>query len=207
MSASFSTLIGYRVGDNVDTVAASSIKSNNIIIGTNITLNSGRQDSINLGGLIFGTGSYSTIAGNPFSGSANGRIGINQPLPQFNFDVSGSGRYTNGLTVTGSFDLANAEFNATASNSSAGNVLVSTNPTASYVSAFYNYSITSETNARAGQIMSIWNGNTLRYTEVTTTDIGNTSTAVFSASLSGGNVLLHLSSSDVWNVRSIVNLL
>ena len=207
MSASFSTLIGYRVGDNVDTVAASSIKSNNIIIGTNITLNSGRQDSINLGGLIFGTGSYSTIAGNPFSGSANGRIGINQPLPQFNFDVSGSGRYTNGLTVTGSFDLANAEFNATASNSSAGNVLVSTNPTASYVSAFYNYSITSGTNARAGQIMSIWNGNTLRYTEVTTTDIGNTSTAVFSASISAGNVLLHLSSSGVWNVRSIVNLL
>ncbi len=111
------------------------------------------------------------------------------------------------LQVTGSFDLRNAEFNATASNSSAGNVLVSTNPTASYNSAFYNYSITSGTNARAGQIMSIWNGNTLKYTEVTTTDIGNTSTAVFSASLSGGNILLHLSSSGVWNVRSIVNLL
>ncbi len=111
------------------------------------------------------------------------------------------------LQVTGSFDLRNAEFNATASNSSAGNVLVSTNPTASYISAFYNYSITSGTNARAGQIMSIWNGNTLRYTEVTTTDIGNTSNAVFSASISAGNVLLHLSSSGVWNVRSIVNLL
>jgi spore maturation protein SpmB len=205
-SASYSTLIGYQAGYNV-VGGAIGIKSNNIIIGTNITLNSGRQDSINLGGLIFGTGSYSTIAGNPFSGSANGQVGINQPNPQFNFDVSGSGRYTNGLTVTGSFDLANAEFNATASNSSAGNVLVSTNPTASYVSAFYNYSITSGTNARAGQIMSIWNGNTLRYTEVTTTDIGNTSTAVFSASISAGNVLLHLSSSGVWNVRSIVNLL
>ena len=111
------------------------------------------------------------------------------------------------LQVTGSFDLRNAEFNATASNSSAGNVLVSTNPTASYVSAFYNYSISSGSNARAGQIMSVWNGNTLRYTEVTTTDIGSTTNVNFSASINAGNVLLHLSSSGVWNVRSIVNLL
>ena len=55
--------------------------------------------------------------------------------------------------------------------------------------------------------MSIWNGSILRYTEVTTTDIGNTSNAVFSASLSGPNVLLHLSSSAAWTVKSIANLL
>lgn len=99
-SSSYSTLIGYRVGyvPNIN----SRILSNNIIIGTNITLPLNRRDSINLGGLIFGTGSYSTITGNPFSGSANGRVGINQPLPLFSLDVSGSGRYTNGLTVSSS---------------------------------------------------------------------------------------------------------
>lgn len=103
VSASYSTLIGYRVGYNT-AGGALGIKSNNIIIGTNITLENGRQDSINIGGLIFGTGSYSTIAGNPFLGSANGRIGINQSLPIFSLDVSGSGRYTNGLQVTGSLN-------------------------------------------------------------------------------------------------------
>lgn len=102
VSASYSTLIGYKVGLNPGGNTSPSIGSNNIIIGTNITIENGRQDSINLGSLIFGTGSYSTTSGNPFSGSANGRIGINQPIPIFNLDVSGSGGYTNGLTVTGS---------------------------------------------------------------------------------------------------------
>jgi hypothetical protein len=111
------------------------------------------------------------------------------------------------LQVTGSFDLRNTKFNATASNSSAGNVLVSQNQTGSYISAFYNYAISSGSNMRAGQIMSIWSGSVIRYTEVTTTDIGSTANVNFSASINAGNVLLHLSSSGVWNVRSIVNLL
>ncbi len=101
ISSSYSNLLGYRVGYNI-AGGANGIGTNNIIIGTNITLGTGRKDSINLGGLIFGTGSYATTTGNPFSGSANGRIGINQPNPIFNLDVSGSGRYTNGLTVTSS---------------------------------------------------------------------------------------------------------
>jgi hypothetical protein len=103
ITSSYSTLIGYRVG-TTNPGDGASIGSNNIIIGTNISLEKDRKDSINLGGLIFGTGSYSDLSpfASRFSGSANGRIGINQPLPQFNLDVSGSGRYTNGLTASGS---------------------------------------------------------------------------------------------------------
>jgi cytoskeletal protein CcmA (bactofilin family) len=55
--------------------------------------------------LIFGTGSYSTISVNAFSGSANGKIGINVPLPIYSLDVSGSGNFTNNLTATGSIYL------------------------------------------------------------------------------------------------------
>ena len=98
-NASYSILIGTNVGKKV---SGTGIGSNNIIIGTNITFTDGRQDSINLGGIIFGTGSYSTTTGNPFSGSANGRIGINVPLPIYSLDVSGSGNFTNNLTSTGS---------------------------------------------------------------------------------------------------------
>jgi hypothetical protein len=100
-SASNSNLFGYNVGGGI---SGNSIGSNNIIIGTNISLPYNYRNGINIGGILFGSGSYGTLSGNVFSGSVgNGRIGINQPSPSFNLDVSGSGRYTNGVTVTGSF--------------------------------------------------------------------------------------------------------
>jgi hypothetical protein len=106
--ASYSTLIGFRAGFNSNS-SINGIGSNNIVIGTNITLPNDIGNAINIGGLLFGTGSYSNAGAiSPFSGSANGRIGINQPTPVFNLDVSGSGRYTNGLTVTGSITGSNA---------------------------------------------------------------------------------------------------
>jgi len=102
VSASFSTLIGYQAGANPDGTAT--IGTNNIIIGNNITLPANTRNSINLGGIIFATGSYSTLGGNPYSGSQFnvGRVGINIVTPQYTLDVSGSGNYSNGLTVTGS---------------------------------------------------------------------------------------------------------
>jgi hypothetical protein len=101
VSASYSTLIGFQVGNTNSNLL--SIGTNNIIIGTNITLSPQRRDSINIGGILFGTGSYSTTTGTTFSGSVgNGRIGINVVSPNYNLDVSGSGNFTNGLTVTGS---------------------------------------------------------------------------------------------------------
>jgi hypothetical protein len=89
VSASYSTLIGYNVGNNGS--GTRTINTNNIIIGTNISLPSQSRHCINLGGLIFATGSYSTTTGNAFSSSvANGRVGINTFNPQYNLHVSGS---------------------------------------------------------------------------------------------------------------------
>ena len=104
VSSSFSTLIGYKAGFNLDQLTpAASIGLNNIVIGTNITLASQQKDSINLGGIIFATGSYFDTGSRPFSGSvANARVGIGTSTPQNTLDVSGSARITNGLTVTGS---------------------------------------------------------------------------------------------------------
>jgi hypothetical protein len=99
-SASNSNLFGYNAGrGDID----STIGPNNIVIGTNISLPYNYRNGINIGGILFGSGSYGTLSGNVFSGSVeNGRIGINQPTPSFNLDVSGSGRFTNGLSLTGS---------------------------------------------------------------------------------------------------------
>jgi hypothetical protein len=67
-------LIGYNVGSaNV----LSSIGSNNIIIGTNISLPSATTNSINLGGVLF-VRNISELAGNPsVSAQTIGRIGVN----------------------------------------------------------------------------------------------------------------------------------
>jgi hypothetical protein len=57
-NASYSTLIGYNVGQGT----IGSIGSNNIIIGTNISLSAGTTNSINLGGVLFAI-TYSTTSG------------------------------------------------------------------------------------------------------------------------------------------------
>ena len=195
-------------------------------------------------GVLFVTGSSSTrllklsseTNPNAFVVSGSGRIGINQPNPEFNFDVSGSGRYTNGLQVTGSliapiitgslfgtasfannavtasyansgFQIANSQFHNTSSLTTSGTTTISQLATGSYISAFYNYSIISASNARAGQIMSIWSGSTATYTEVTTTDIGNTSPASFAVNVVGSNVQLNFTAPGTWTVRTIANLL
>ncbi len=142
-SASYSTLIGFRTGYNV-AGGAFGIRSNNVIIGTNITLENGRADSINIGGIIFGTGSYSTITGNPFSGSANGLIGINQPIPVFNLDVSGSGRYTNGLQVTGSLNAPTITGSLFGTASWANNA-ISSSQAQSAVTSSYPFRVTGST--------------------------------------------------------------
>jgi len=104
-SASLSTIIGYKTGYIFPgNPGENLLGSNNIIIGTGITLESGRQNSINLGGVIFATGSYSDINNVGFSGSmTDAKVGINKVLPEYTLDVSGSGNYAAGLTVSGSF--------------------------------------------------------------------------------------------------------
>jgi len=105
------------------------------------------------------------------------------------------------------FDIGLAEFNSTSSATAAGTTTVSSIATGSFTSAFYNYTIASGSNARAGQVMSVWSGGTIRYTEVTTTDIGNTATASFAVAISGANVNLSFTAPGVWTVKSIANLL
>jgi len=107
-SASYSNFIGFKAG------ASTSPSSNNIVIGTNITLANSRKDSVNIGGIIFATGSYSTTIGNAFSGSmTEAKVGINKSLPEYTLDVSGSGNFTNGLNITGSsFTIGNIQVNS-----------------------------------------------------------------------------------------------
>ena len=69
-NSAYSSLVGYKAGTN-------NIGPNNIVIGTNVSLPVGRRDSINLGGVIFATGSYFNTTNPAYTGSAAGaKVGI-----------------------------------------------------------------------------------------------------------------------------------
>ena len=93
--ASFSNFFGYRAGY----AAVGSVGTNNIIIGTNISLPSATTNSINIGAVLFGTGTYGTPSGNPLITPSNGKIGINVVTPLEALHVSGRTLINGGLTA------------------------------------------------------------------------------------------------------------
>jgi hypothetical protein len=114
---------------------------------------------------------------------------------------------SNASTGSNPFIIGNTQFNNSSSVTSAGTTIISQIATGSYTAAFYRYTLASSSNARSGEVMSVWNGSTVKYTEVATTDIGNTSLVYLSVGITSGNVLLNVSSSGGWTVKTIANLL
>lgn len=101
-NSSYNTLIGYNVGNNVNYLSGSDgIGTNNIILGTNITLTNDTINSLNIGGVLFATNLYSDITTDPYSGSlGNGMVGVNNPNPTTNLDIIGTTFITGSLSVT-----------------------------------------------------------------------------------------------------------
>ena len=96
-NANNSNLFGYNVGN---ATVLGSLGSNNIIIGTNISLSAGTTDSINIGGVLFGSGTYSNTTGNPsVLAQTAGRIGINVVNPTTALHVSGNSIIDAGVTT------------------------------------------------------------------------------------------------------------
>jgi hypothetical protein len=86
-----------------------------------------------------------------------------------------------------------------------GSFTVYSLPTASYDTAFFEYSVRSGSNARAGNIMAIQSGSSVNFTETTTTDFGNTSAISFTVIVSGSNIALTGSSTTgSWTIKAIV---
>jgi hypothetical protein len=78
-NASFSNFFGTKVGS---TFSGNNVGANNIIIGTNISLPNATANAINLGGVLFGTDTYSVEGGDPsIAAQSNGKIGIRTVTP------------------------------------------------------------------------------------------------------------------------------
>jgi len=76
------------------------------------------------------------------------------------------------------------------------------------MAGFFDFIASSNGNARAGTIFTVWNGTSLEYVETSTNDIGSTTNLILSASLSGANVLLQGTSlSGSWSVKTLTRMI
>ncbi|MCX6232605.1 MAG: hypothetical protein NTZ33_13800 [Bacteroidetes bacterium] len=87
-SASYCNIFGYKAGK---WFSGNKIGSNNIIIGSYISLPNGANNSMNLGGVLFATGLYSVFSGNPsITPTSSGKVGIGVVAPSERFEVNGN---------------------------------------------------------------------------------------------------------------------
>ncbi len=97
---------------------------------------------------------------------------------------------------------------ATVASSINGSNTIFNQATGSYTSAFFKYTVSKGVNARSGEIMSVWNGTTVAFTDNSTTDIGSTTPVTASVVISGANVRLNVqTNTSGWKVKSIATFM
>jgi hypothetical protein len=78
-------------------------------------------------------------------------------------------------------------------------------PTASYDGAWFEYVIKSGSAAKAGQVMAVWSGSQVNYSETSTTAFGNVSGLSFGVFRVGGNFALTGSATTGgWTMKTII---
>jgi hypothetical protein len=78
-------------------------------------------------------------------------------------------------------------------------------PTASYDTAFFEYSVRSGSNARVGTIMAIQSASSVNFMETTASQFGSTSAISFAVIITGSNMALTGSSTTgSWTIKTIV---
>jgi hypothetical protein len=91
-----------------------------------------------------------------------------------------------------------------------GTEVVATVATGSYDAAFFDYVVKKATNYRAGTVTAVWDSSTanVEFTDVSTTDIGNTTDVTLSVDiLSGVARLKATTTTDNWVVKSVIRAL
>lgn len=105
------------------------------------------------------------------------------------------------------FNLSSSLYSAQGRSVGAGTTAVVSISTGSYKAGFFDYTVYNTGNARAGTVMSAWNGSTVTYTDNSTTDIGTTNSVTMSVALNGGNVELRTTAGTTWTVNTTYRLI
>ena len=119
-------------------------------------------------------------------------------LPQF--EVFSDGRTLIGASPRSLYTTATISSTTAATSQSIYSL-----STSSYDGVFFDYTVTSASNARAGNIMSIWNGGSIVYTENTTTDIGSTTGVNFDVIISQSQAqLISVTDTAGWKIKTTI---
>jgi len=123
--------------------------------------------------------------------------------------ISGSDASLSNLTVSGNVDINGAKIR-TYENSLVGvgiNVVASF-PTTDGNGVNFEYLVKNNLNYRVGNIMAVWDGSNINFTEVTTVDLGNTTDVILLVQINTGNVeLIADSVSQPWTVKTLAKII
>ena len=125
------------------------------------------------------------------------------------FATTGSNTYIGNQNVTGSLGINGSltEYIVTSSLAS-GVTTVFQRETGSFTSALAKYTINKSTNARAGEFMTVWNGNEIVNADISTTDIGSTAEVAFSSSLVNGQIQTNIvTGTPGWTAKMLITYL
>ena len=124
--------------------------------------------------------------------------------------ISGSNASLSGLTVTGDATINLAKIR-TYENSlvSAGTNVVGSFPTTDGNGVNFEYLVKSNLNYRVGNIMAVWDGSNINFTEVTTVDLGNTTDVLLSCRIISGNVeiIADVVGPTTWVIKTLAKIL
>lgn len=203
LTVNISTMTGLTVAGNLTVTGSTSLRNFTATAG----VISGTGQSILT---IVGSGSSTSLPLFTIQGSSGELFSVSDSLQGSLFsvnDISGLPIlevFSDNTTLMGSY-LAPSLNTTVRSTLTAGTNTIYSIPTSAYTGAFFDYALIGSAGARAGNIMSIFSGTTVQFTEVTTNDIGNTTPVSFSMSVSSG--LARLSSSATtagWTLKTIV---
>ena len=159
---------------------------------------------------IVGSGSSTSLPLFTVQGSSGELFSVSDSLQGSLFsvnDISGLPIlevFSDNTTLMGSY-LAPSLNTTVKTTVNTGTTTIYSIPTSAYTGAYFDYNVLNTAGARSGNIISIWSGNTVNYTETTTTDIGSTTPITFNMTVTSGFALLRASATtNSWTVKTIV---
>jgi len=203
LTVNISTMTGLTIAGNLTVTGSTSLRNFTATAG----VISGTGQSILT---IVGSGSSTSLPLFTVQGSSGELFSVSDSLQGSLFsvnDISGLPIlevFSDSTTLMGSY-LAPSLNTTVRKTISTGSTTVYSIPTSAYTGAFFEYTIIGSAGARAGNIMSIFSGVTVQFTEITTNDIGNTTPVTFSMNVSGGFAILSSSATTTgWTLKTIV---
>jgi hypothetical protein len=206
LTVNVNTITGLTINGNLTVTGDTNVKG---LSGTSATLSGSAQNILT----IVGSGSTSPLF--MVSGSSGEIFSVTDSLTGSLFSVNKSGGlpvleiFSDYTTLIGDFYNPSLYTTTGITVNSGVTTTIYSLPTSAFTGAFFEYTVKNTDNIglRAGNIMSIWSGNTVNFTETKTSDIGSTTGLTFSMSvINSGNTVTLTSSANTnnWIVKTII---